>query len=313
MICAVVKFVPRAFCFVMACSVLAQPLKWSETRTSGGQRNVLLENDRIRVEVLPDLGGRIVRLVDNATGRNHLGQPDTDSAGIWDKEGIWPTVNFSAHPLHYDLNQTGQSVSIKLWADRGNLRLEKFYVLEVGSPALSIESSYRNIGSRPLRYSVSQIFRLAVGGSTGPEDYVVYPESGGLAKKRFTTASEARPENGSPSWCAVTDAQLGESLLLEPKDNSLLTERSLQFGDKHIQLEYLTRRHLSQPGETLTLSWRLRLVKNLSEAPPTPAGRIWGSLLKNAPASFRELDEHLLISGDNLVGYLSCERLHFGR
>src|SRR5205814_1849429 len=88
---------------------------------------------------------------------------------------------------------------------------------------------------------------------------------------------EARPENGSPAWCAVTDTRLGESLLLEPTDNSLLTERSLQFGDKHIQLEYLTRRHLSQPGEALTLKWRLQLVKNFSEAPPTPA-------------SFRELD-----------------------
>src|SRR5262245_39335393 len=88
-----------------------QTLTWAESKQRDGQRIVEVENERIRVAVLPDLGGRVLRYVDKATGRNHLWETaQWDSAGIWDKEGNWPTFNLSSHPFHYDVKQVGNSI-----------------------------------------------------------------------------------------------------------------------------------------------------------------------------------------------------------
>lgn len=41
-------------------------------------------------------------------GKNHIWEAaPSEAAGIFDKEGTWPTVNFTTHPFHYDVTQTG--------------------------------------------------------------------------------------------------------------------------------------------------------------------------------------------------------------
>src|SRR5262245_18888646 len=295
--------------FLVACALVhlswAQNLKWSERTQPGGKRLVELENDRIQVSVFPDLGGRVLRYVDKATGKNHLSETTPwDTAGIWDKEGPWPPTNISSHHFQYNAKQTGGLLQLNLWADLGNLRVEKRYTLTSGSTRLTLETSYRNVSSRPIRYSVSHVFRLAVGGSSGREDYAVYPEGEGIAKRGFDVSQPDQGSiNSSPSWWLVSDIQRGESLFLEAKPSPFLAQQSLHFGEQYIQLEYRTRRHLAEPGAVLKLGWDLRLVKTASELSDAPTGQKLALLLEHAPASFRDLGEHILISGQKLASF----------
>jgi hypothetical protein len=113
------------------------------------------------------------------------------------------------------------------------------------------------------------LFRLAVGGSAGREDFVEYSEGGAPIKKGFGDSERSiRP---APSWLKVTDTERRESLLIESASPAV-ARRTLQSSQQYTQVEYQTRRHLAQPGETLNVNWDLVLVKDasvLTESPPT--------------------------------------------
>jgi pimeloyl-ACP methyl ester carboxylesterase len=84
-----------------------------------------------------------------------------------------------------------------------------------------------------------------------------------------------------------------------------LSERVITFGDGHVDLEFHTRRHLAQPGESLRLRWDLRLLKDADELANAGGGWSWlaepeqSRMVKaltgllQAP-SFLDVGEHLL-------------------
>jgi hypothetical protein len=105
-------------------------ITWAFVQHSQAQTSVEMENELVRVTVLPVLGGRVLRYIDKATGKNHVWETtrsDT-AAGIFDKEGSWPTVNFSGHAFQYEVTRTATHSQIHLWADLGNLRVEKIHL-----------------------------------------------------------------------------------------------------------------------------------------------------------------------------------------
>ncbi len=245
-------------------------LKWHETigqsGTLRGVKLVRVENDRVAVTLLPDYGARVLSYVDKTTGSNHLSETqDLDSpgaGGIWDREGIWPPGNISNYPFEYSVRSSSGALHIRFSADLGNLKVEKCYVLRSDSTRLTLESSYRNIGPRPIRYSISQVFRLAVGGQAGGEDFVVYPKGTSVITEAFEPSRMvATPDKSSAPWWAVTDSSRDETLLLTFDPTPFLAQRTLNFSTSYVELEHLGRRHRSEPGGAIQLTWDMSLIK----------------------------------------------------
>ena len=300
------------------CSIAVAPdpgLAWQESVPESGpwknQKLLVLENEQVSVGILPGAGGRVIRYVDRSTGINHLQENSNlsseDSGGIWDKEGVWPTTNISNHPFSYRVQQQPDRLEAVLQADLGNLAVTKKYTLAPRSSRLVLETTYKNSGTLPMRYLIAQVFQLAPGGSAGDEDYVLYPDGGGLAKKVFGSHPWEGPQAGSSPWWMVYDSQRSESLFLSYEPDPTLAERTVTWGKGVIQLQLHTRRHVSQPGESLTLRIDLHLVKSaaefahacdsscfLPESDRAVLIRTLTPLLASAPVSFRDLGERLL-------------------
>ena len=257
-------------------SVAAEPqsdLIWRQSApTTGSWKNheqLVMENDRISVTILPDIGGRVIRYVDRTTGINHLHEGNGSSAdragGIWDKEGVWPTTNISNHSFSARVRNYPDRLEALLEADLGNLQVTRKYTLTSHSTRLRIETTYRNSGALAIRYLVAQVFQLAPGGTAGREDYLLYPDGDSLVKKAFGSDSWEQPPAGSPTWWMLSDAGRRESLLLTFEPNPGIAERSFEWEKGFISLQLHTRRHLAQPGEVLSLRSDIRLIRSGSE------------------------------------------------
>jgi hypothetical protein len=245
------------------------------------------------------------------TGINHLHEsPELeaeDAGGIWDKEGVWPTYNICNHPFAYRVEQAPDHLEVVLDADLGNMRITKKCRLDSESTRLALEATYQNSGSIPIRTLFTHIFSLAPGGRVGSEDFVVYPDSEGFVKKRFGSRLPIGPSSVSPSWWMVSDSEQGVSLLLTFEPNPLLAERIIGSVPGAVELELHTRRHLSNPGEALTLRWDMRLIKHASDVeracvegcflPESERKAMTQSLsplVEHFAVVFRDMGEHLL-------------------
>jgi len=301
---------------LVATASAAQPsgLRWHETISGApwrGQKLLILENDLVSVTLLPQAGGRVVRYVEQMTGVNHLHEsPELEAeeaGGIWDKEGVWPTYNICNHPFEYRVDQAPDHLEVVFNADLGNLRITKKYRLDADSTRLALEATYQNTGSIPIRTLFAHVFSLAPGGTVGSEDFVVYPEGEGLVKKSFGSRLPIGPSSVSPSWWMVSDSQQDVSLLFTFEPNPWLAERIIGSVEGAVELELHTRRHLSNPGEALTLRWDMRLIKHASEVERACVGecfvpeserkamaRSLAPLVENSALVFRDMGEHLL-------------------
>ena len=297
-----------------ASAVEARGLRWYETSSEApwrGQRLLVLENDLVSITLLPQAGGRVVRYVDQMTGVNHLHEDREleaeEAGGIWDKEGVWPTSNICNHPFAYRVEQAPDHLEVVFDADLGNLRITKKYRLDSESTRLALEATYQNTGSIAIRTLFTHVFSLAPGGTVGSEDFVVYPDGDGLIKKGFGSRLPIGPNSVSPSWWMVSDSQQGVSLLFTFEPNPWLAERIIGSVAGAVELELHTRRHLSNPGEALTLRWDMHLIKHASEVEracvercflPEPDRKAMtqslSPLVENSAVVFRDMGEHLL-------------------
>ena len=303
-------------CF-LATAFVAQAggLRWHETNCAAPwrcEKLLVLENDQVSITFLPQAGGRVVRYIDQTTGVNHLHEnPDLeaeDAGGIWDKEGVWPPSNICNHPFAYRVEKAPDHLEVVFEAELGNLKIAKKYRLDSASSRLALEATYQNTGAIPIRTLFTQVFSLAPGGTVGNQDFVVYPDGEGLVKQGFGSSLKLGPNTLSPSWWMVSDSDKGVSLLLTVEPNPLLAERTIGSSESAVELELHTRRHLSQPGEVLTLRWDMRLIKYPSDLERACAegcflpeserkGMIQSlsPLLGNFSAVFRDIGEHLLV------------------
>ncbi len=148
-----------------------------------GHRSVTLENDLLRVTVLPGKGADIFALVDKASGVDALmktpwglrpagGQPPADF--LDDYEGCWqelfPSVNEACRvrgaeiPFHgevallaWDTQVEQDSVEaaaavFRVHAERTGLGLERRMSLSAGSPTLSLDETVRNYSSATAEF-----------------------------------------------------------------------------------------------------------------------------------------------------------------
>ena len=144
---------------------------------------VRLENERLAVDVLPELGGKVHRLVDKERDEDVLWHSprvephpaelhanfDDHWSGGWDEAfpGGAPSVNRYGDELPYmgelwtqgcswevlDASPARVEVALRLTTPITPARWERRLVLERGSPALRVHYRLENIGGRPFDFN----------------------------------------------------------------------------------------------------------------------------------------------------------------
>jgi galactose mutarotase-like enzyme len=158
------------------------------TGEANGWRSVVLENDELRVVVLPDKGADIYELVHVDTGIDVLfkgpwglqppGAPALDGSGddefMWNYEGGWqelfPSVNeactyrgnripfhgeVASLPWEYEIvEDEGDEATIRLWTRcrQTPFRLERVMRLRRGESELTLEGTVRNESDEPAHF-----------------------------------------------------------------------------------------------------------------------------------------------------------------
>jgi Domain of unknown function (DUF4432) len=155
------------------------------TGTASGWRSLVLENDALRVVVLPDKGADIYELMHVDTGIDVLfkgpwglqapGAPPLEGSGedefMWNYEGGWqellPSVNaactyrgnripfhgeVASLPWEYDIvEDEGDEATVRLWTRcrQTPFRLERVMRLRRGEPELTLEGTVVNESDEP--------------------------------------------------------------------------------------------------------------------------------------------------------------------
>jgi galactose mutarotase-like enzyme len=155
------------------------PCRIDDRRKLNNLQTIVLENERLRISVLADIGARIHEFVDKCTNRDWLyhspGVPPRrpvfgSNYDDWWTGGIdeiaptgWPCeVDGRSYPLHGELwsqpwhyhitKNTPQVVEVQLWCQAiiAPLRVERWMTLRQGEPTLHLLHRLVNLDDEPL-------------------------------------------------------------------------------------------------------------------------------------------------------------------
>ncbi|MCX6623381.1 MAG: DUF4838 domain-containing protein, partial [Acidobacteria bacterium] len=113
---------------------------------------VTIENSRLRLDIVPELHGRVVRMVDKTTGRERLNQPNPVEMAYPDRSGWGASAyaqTFEAAPLPLDWRvESSSSSQVVLTARTGaGLRLRRVLRLVREEPSVEEELTAENRGA----------------------------------------------------------------------------------------------------------------------------------------------------------------------
>jgi hypothetical protein len=179
-------------------------VRFDEKWQYNGCRVLRLESDVLRLDVLPELGGKILHLVHKPEDRDYLWQHptlrpailpnasnyDDNFCGGWDE--LFPSVGPGTHageiyPDHgeywtrtfeWEVDRSGDCLTLYLRAEGGvtPTRMERWITLTAGCPAVRLRHRITHRGGHAFDFLWSQHPALAV----GPTHEFIIPASSGV-------------------------------------------------------------------------------------------------------------------------------------
>ncbi|MFN7934269.1 MAG: DUF4838 domain-containing protein [Bryobacteraceae bacterium] len=177
-----------------------QPLErdvktWTEMKSL---RAYTLENSAWRVDVVPELNGRVVRMMEKASGRDLLRQFPPGESGYPNNGGILASLHVDylarAMELPWSGEQQGDRVLLTGRAENG-LRLKRMLWLE--ADGLHTESVVENASSGPLTVAMQVRAEIAPG-DIDAASYEFVRAAGDRVKRKFIEPMEQ--PTGKEAW-----------------------------------------------------------------------------------------------------------------
>lgn len=238
-----------------------------------------LENDRVRLGVLPGVGGRLIRLMDRREGHNLLFEPFqlsslTDPGATYFRYGGYEEYTRSAFAspgwelgmerVHVETNQP-QSVRLEARTPE-SIHVVRHIDLSAGDePVIHLRTELTNEGTSPFHamIRVHPEFKLT---DELEDTVIIWTDVQGRTHARPVSGGIEGGDEFQPAgrW-GLFDRENGRGILNEyPKDEAtahLHLDRSLQA----LNLELFARETLLQTGESCSLEHTYRLVNGPDE------------------------------------------------
>lgn len=178
-----------------------------EVIDAGDHTQIVVQNESLRMMVVPEWGGRIMSLVDRATGRELVYAEGTDGGVLDDRDDF--TMTPYAHSTQVREGDTEAVVTLTGEA-LGGFRITKTLVVVDGKPLIEQRLSIANGSQRPRRFWQRNFFRPGGEPLTGDETYFLPTAEGVLADPQMRGAHE----EFTRGWTGVIDGESGLGVLL---------------------------------------------------------------------------------------------------
>ena len=226
---------------------------------------VAIENRAVRVEVVPGLGGRLIRLIDLETGHNYMKEsPEGDTlsaigAGYFHYGGYeeylgehfagpgWETS------FHAEVRRGSDASSIHLTAELDGLRWERTYRIEAGGdPTLRLTSRLINLSDSPRNLTLRTHPQFDLGGDIEAADLLMRLEDGRWFTTRPQQEHDGLTQSPRGAWALVHPAS--ERALLHRFDSEVATPYFFRADSgQYAQLELMGKPRQVPPGR----SWEI--------------------------------------------------------
>jgi hypothetical protein len=192
---------------------------------------IALENAAWRVDVVPDLNARVVRMIDKSTGRDAGGQLATAHGDYYAR----------AWDVRWKVDSPASATRLTLTGrcDNGVRLLRTFELTPSGLHTVTVAE---NAGSSPVAAALQVRAELSPGDIDGAAMAFVRA-SGERVEKKFIVVGE--PPTGKETWTGA-ERPAGQWQLLRSSGEALFT----RFADAQVERSYLNWTAKSRPGVT---------------------------------------------------------------
>ncbi|WFB36100.1 DUF4838 domain-containing protein [Kiritimatiellota bacterium B12222] len=265
---------------------------------------VWLENDRLRIGVLPGIGGRIIRMMDRQQNENILFEPMnpstlTDPGASYFRYGGYEEYTRKAFASPgWEMPMVSRS-----WSDasgtylsmqgvtRERIEIERTLHLPPGrGMELSIQTRLTNHNNEgfPALLRVHPEFQLSpmLSGT-----HLLLGQADGSTTLRSLLGAdlgETPPQQGR--WGLVTSTGMG--FLHEYPDGQSTPHLHLDRSQQSVNLELLTAPQLLAPGEQLTFSHQYKIFASLKDAPASVQKALKYIPVPSAPQGLQFVEGH---------------------
>ncbi|MDF3127645.1 DUF4838 domain-containing protein [Kiritimatiellaeota bacterium B1221] len=241
---------------------------------------VWLENDRLRLGVLPGVGGRLIRLIDRKNGQNLFYEPLQlvslqDPGATYFRYGGYeeysrkdfasPGWELAMTPTLHQ-NSRGQQLLLEATTPE-QIHIRRRILVGAGaSPYVDIQTTLTNRGDKafPAMIRVHPEFRLSEELS---RTALVWNTASGDAELRPTPSLAAADELQPHSWWGLLNLKDGRGILNHFPSQQAKTHVHLDRVFQSANLELFGNAKTLAPGESLTLQHRYQVIAEVSELP----------------------------------------------
>ena len=267
-----------------------------------GRDSIILENQVLRVRLLPELGGRIAELTTLPEEQNHLrvggqalGTPGSGSPG-WDYGGIefyegYPGSIYKIRFMPEIIKNTADESVVVMRAGavalaHSTVDMEQRISLKNGESRVSVELTLINRDTKDIPVSICTRPMLEVGGDVNDEDVAFIPTKEGMITEPVLTRRTLWKVFPSQGWCAFvdTDKQVAFTTQFDVSQISHVYLWMSAPGGSYdgYNLELASSETVLKPGERRQIKIKYGMVRGLRRidgiADPLLAG-----ILFNAP------------------------------
>ncbi len=250
-----------------------------------GTEMYVLENDMVRVGILPALGGRIIELKRKGNDTNYFHEvkdvicktltqgrpidetvgPDAQShityGGYEDtvtKEGLpwWPGHFYEFGYTVEGYSTDGEKQSLSLSAQQGSIRIDRVMTVTKNLPGVEVDIKYTNVSQEPIKFVLRSKPQFTLG-TSGPEDFIIAPAGAGkVVKSRYKPADTSKyylVNSDADSWLAAADSVSGQAVFVLFEPDKVSSNMDWLDSTGFFQLETWGNETMTNPGESTSM------------------------------------------------------------